>query len=415
MFQGDSLVCTSSRSFSDALMDIPTVELNLRKAESTQSKINVSVDDIQLDWNTAKHMALHEQIEFMKTFQRDLKRQLLPPPEIVITDSEDYASMSASDVSSPSVPMQEPFSDQAPLSVVLIADIKRVTLKMKTSSENRFGLCLSSITVDVKEENKCVSCADALVLFDDVELIQAEDIELRLLPMEKLVDTRSQFRHIANTNPRTLGIFIHSFGFLLPYKFQFADSLEQLQGVIKMLKALHKKPKVAGTVERLPPDLIIQCENISIEFEDDPFEVRLADNFALLSDEIEQAIERDNKLNAKLEQIKVEKGAMLSAKKVEELRRNLKEKDSQIYIERSKNMYEDNPPRKMVFQTFMRGLDLCILADESYNGDKNALIKMASINPESPIPDDIKFTTLWCRTVCGGFQFVKVCKFTVAD
>ena len=45
-------------------------------------------------------------------------------------------------------------------------------------------------------------------------------------------------------------------------------------------------------------------------------------------------------------------------------------------------MYEDRPPRKVLFRTALKGLHLSVFADESMHGRHNVLKHMATVDSE---------------------------------
>lgn len=78
-----------------------------------------------------------------------------------------------------------------------------------------------------------------------------------------------------------------------------------------------------------------------IEVGDDPFEVKLRDNYELLEDEYFESVKRLQVLEAKISQL-YKTNLMMSSSKIDELRNQLKERSSTIYIQRSKKLYEVN-------------------------------------------------------------------------
>ena len=50
----------------------------------------------------------------------------------------------------------------------------------------------------------------------------------------------------------------------------------------------------------LPPDLVVIIRQFLFEMSDDPFEIRLRDNYELLEDEFKENLKRKSMLNAKV-------------------------------------------------------------------------------------------------------------------
>lgn len=72
---------------------------------------------------------------------------------------------------------------------------------------------------------------------------------------------------------------------------------------------------------------------------DDPFEVKLRDNYELLEDEYFESVKRLNVLETKISQL-YKTNLLMSSSKIDELRNQLKERGSTIYIQRSRKLYE---------------------------------------------------------------------------
>lgn len=72
---------------------------------------------------------------------------------------------------------------------------------------------------------------------------------------------------------------------------------------------------------------------------DDPFEVKLRDNYELLEDEYFESGKRLNVLETKISQL-YKTNLLMSSSKIDELRNQLKERGSTIYIQRSRKLYE---------------------------------------------------------------------------
>uniref|UniRef100_A0A7M5UVQ0 FMP27/BLTP2/Hobbit GFWDK motif-containing RBG unit domain-containing protein n=1 Tax=Clytia hemisphaerica TaxID=252671 RepID=A0A7M5UVQ0_9CNID len=381
---GDSYYCFESSRYKNNLLNLPEVTTCFTSTEQNTVVVDLSMCRTDVEWRPDLHMALYEQIKEVEILMESLK---------------EMKSTSHAVKNEQSMPPQH---TNRTLFEINIA-VSDVSIQLATAPGHSFGVTSKIIKVTFSPEEKKVECPDLKIAFDGVDVFEFQNIQVQQQPANKYV-TERQHMNLINPSNNLWSVHIRSIGIWFPYQFDFAESLEKFQVVIKMLKLLHKKPKPKDYVEKLPPDFTIACDYASIQFDDDPFEVRLGDNYMLLSDEIEQSIERVQKLEKKLEQIKSEKGTMLSGKKLDELRRQLLERSAQIYIERSKEMYEDRPIRKVLFRTALKGLQLAVFADESLHGRSNVLKHMATLDSDSPIPDDIQFTTLWCRMTTGKIE-----------
>lgn len=74
--------------------------------------------------------------------------------------------------------------------------------------------------------------------------------------------------------------------------------------VFKWLKSLHRKPRLAGHEESLYRDIRLSVALFSMALCDDPFEVKLRDNYELREDEFRESLKRKRMLDAKIEELR---------------------------------------------------------------------------------------------------------------
>jgi hypothetical protein len=74
--------------------------------------------------------------------------------------------------------------------------------------------------------------------------------------------------------------------------------------VFKWLKSLHKKPRLPGQTEPLYRDVHLSVALFSMVLCDDPFEVKLRDNYELREDEFRESLKRKRMLDAKIEELR---------------------------------------------------------------------------------------------------------------
>lgn len=142
--------------------------------------------------------------------------------------------------------------------------------------------------------------------------------------------------------------------------------------------------------------------------EDDPFEVRLSYNYALMRDEYAESVKR----RQTLEQRRLIKENNLESRALE----ILTEKESEIYIRRSRQIYESThqPIRTELFCFNIENLELYALADLNWHGREKCyeiLRQIDECSPEPPVivktcPQDpqrfdpvTNYSILWCRNV----------------
>ncbi|XP_049792062.1 protein KIAA0100 [Schistocerca nitens] len=213
---------------------------------------------------------------------------------------------------------------------------------------------------------------------------------------------------------RTWCVTIVSFKAIFPYDHSFAETVQnEFISHFKWLKLVHKKQKKPFTVDSpLPPDLIIKVNEFTFEMGDDPFEVRLRDNYELLEDEYKESLRRQKMLDAKVEEL-YKSLLLLPAGKIEELYASLNKRNAEIYVQRSKQMARAGPPRTRLFAWIMNNVEILALADPSIHGTENVVRVMNEIDHDSPWPEEgIEFTTLWCRSICAS---CKEWKFQLRD
>ncbi|XP_047142514.1 bridge-like lipid transfer protein family member 2 isoform X1 [Hydra vulgaris] len=370
---GDSFMTLGQKGYSSRILDFSSI-----KASYDDKKgLDVNTEFLEISWTPNLHMCVYEQIEAFKLF-------LQHNSDIFTKDTADT-----------------PKKHNPKIYFV----IQKTTLNMCTCEPHSFGMSLKDFSIELSSDTKHFVVSECRLYFNKVEVFYFENVCIKQLSSSYLLSSRSKFKNIQPENI-AWSIYAHEMYATFPYGFCFGDSLEKLQLVIKMVIKLHKKSKPPDLLS-LPPDLLFLCKNFSFEVEDDPFEVRLGDNYMLLADENEQAIEREQKLEAKLEEIKTEKGTSISTKKLEELRKSLKERNALIYIRRSKEMYDDRPQRKLLFVSRIKDLELAVHSDHHLNKKENILQEMENVD-ERAVPKELEFSTLWARMVNGKFDILKV-------
>ena len=177
--------------------------------------------------------------------------------------------------------------------------------------------------------------------------------------------------------------------------------------MFKWLKSLHRKPRQLppeGPDEPLYRDIRLTVAHFSMQLCDDPFEVKLRDNYELREDEFREGLKRKRMLDAKIEELR-RTHPLLTQGKIDELYANLGNKNVEIYVQRAQRMYDEGRPmRTALFRWQMESVDIMALADPSFNGYYNVVEQIQQMDPDSPWPEPTlegpaKFVTLWCRAV----------------
>lgn len=114
---------------------------------------------------------------------------------------------------------------------------------------------------------------------------------------------------------------------------------------------------------------------------DDPFEVRLRDNYELLEDEYKESLKRQKMLDVKVAEL-CKAHLLLPAGKVEELYASLSKRNTEIYVQRSRQMCRAAPARTRLFAWLMNDVEILTLADLSVHGAENVMNTMTEIDPD---------------------------------
>ena len=241
------------------------------------------------------------------------------------------------------------------------------------------------------------------VKLDKKEVLAVEDLVLSLLPKsDKLTLERKRMEGGELEQNECLLVAIKNCALTEPYQFNFYQVVQgEIVGVFKWLKSLHRKRDPDNeNNEGLPKDILINIKNFKFELSDDPFEVKLRDNYVLREDEYLESLKRLQIFGQRIEDLR-KKNRLFPKEKIEELLTNLKKKDAEIYVQRAKKIIETSEPRTRLFECNLEGVELAVLADPSMQGKEKVLDLMYSCDPTSPWPpaNTMQFSTLWCRWV----------------
>ena len=173
---------------------------------------------------------------------------------------------------------------------------------------------------------------------------------------------------------KCIAVSIKKFCFTQPYQFNFYDVvLQELVGVFKWLKMHHKKTS-KNESNSLPRDILINIQHFVFELADDPFEVKLRDNYVLKEEEYLESQKRLQIFGQKIEE-KRKQNLMFPKEKIEELLTNLGKKNSEIYVQRAKKLFS-KVSRTRLFECNLGCLEISILSDPSMHRRENILNMM---------------------------------------
>lgn len=179
-------------------------------------------------------------------------------------------------------------------------------------------------------------------------------------------------------------VTVDSFKACFPYEHNYADAIQnEFVTLWKWLKLIHKKKKAPFTVNSpLPSDLYIQLREFLFEMSDDTFEVKLRDNYELLEDEYKESLKRQKMLDAKVAELSKTHLLSMTSEKIEELYASLNKKNAEIYVQRSKQMNKQSPPRTRLLAWMMTDVQIMSLADPTLHGAENVVRIMTEIDPD---------------------------------
>ncbi|XP_053675317.1 protein hobbit [Anopheles nili] len=356
------------------------------------------LEDAIVMWNTNLHMHIVTLLQEMKQLREDLNTK--PPPEPPLE-----------------LPILEPERDASRKR----SPFRSMILELYAEGSVEFGIKISERhSMQVFGENALVhrkgqwmlSIENIVIKIDDQHIFTFKDMVVESLErVELLCQERQNYDHFQLDSNRVWATTIGGVKVIFPYEHDFYGAIvNEFVSIYKWLKVVHnykKKPFTDNTP--LPSDMIIQIKEFLLEMSDDPFEVKLRDNYVLLLDEYHESVKRKELFDQKIAQLCSER-LMLPPGTLEELNANLIKKNSEIYIQRSKKISESGPPRTRLIAWIMTDLEIMAMADPSLHGAENAVRMLHMLDPESPWPDEgIEFVTLWVRAVnigCTEWKFM---------
>ncbi|KAJ9596917.1 hypothetical protein L9F63_012042, partial [Diploptera punctata] len=302
---------------------------------------------------------------------------------------------------------------------------KQKNLNLRIKGQISFGITISSrhymdwtsddVSWSMNEENFGIQALTLKIAIDSKDIFSVEGFRVsKLMDSEEVKIERKNTEGFILPWNKTWSVTINSLKACFPYEHNFAEAVQnEFVSVFKWLKLVHKKQKKPFTADSpLPADLVIKVKEFLFEMSDDPFEVRLRDNYELLEDEYKESLKRQKMLDVKVAEL-CKAHLLLPAGKVEELYASLNKRNTEIYVQRSKQMCRAAPARTRLFAWLMNDVEIMSLADPSIHGAENAVNNMTEIDPDSPWPEDgLEFTTLWCRSACAS---CKEWKFQLRD
>lgn len=356
-------------------------------------------EDIYLLWSTTLHMTaltvIQEGIAFKNNIRNCYREHL---GENSIENKKENKEKSSGIFDSKVYSQSKSSKDMT----FFLQATGRIDIGWTLSKKHKLVFSASDVNISYCTGVFSANSEHLAVVFDNHEVFFFEKIIISLMPgNEQHQLCRQGFDALELPNNRLLSFRFDHVKFIFPYKYNFAEAFsEEFTNIIKWLKIVHKKKKVPFTPEsKLPPDLQIICKLWTIELEDDPFEVKLRDNFELLEDEHQESLKRKKMLDEKVESFRRE-NLLLSDEKISLLYTKLAKKNAEIYIQRSQQLYLKRSMRTNLCIWAFEDIDIIAIADTAYHGTERVVSIIKTLDAESPYPDEgLEFTTLWARKV----------------
>ncbi|XP_043232606.1 protein KIAA0100-like [Amphibalanus amphitrite] len=371
------LPCNKGAALPEPALNIARLKLRGR----TDGELTVSVrETAAVRWSPTAHRHLKNTADCLRRWAA-----LLKPPSPAAT---------------PAAPTPGPR-----LTVRLRAEL---TVDAALSDHCRFGLTASELCWIRDGSRACLTAAAPKFLFDGHEIIVLRGLRAeRSTAHVAAAARRAACEELLLPQNDCWEVTITSLEGSVPYGYDFSEAWsEELLTTVRWLRRLHGRPSGPAREDGpLPADLCIQIKQLSLEICDDPFEVKLRDNYELLEDEYHESVKRRQTLDLKIEEQRRIHG-LLQARKVESLYQQLQQRDAQLFVQRAAQMYRSGAPmRTRLLLWSMDSLEFWALADPSFHGRAACVSELRRIDPLSPWPDDEPaFSTLWCRELVTSCQ-----------
>ncbi|KAM7354827.1 bridge-like lipid transfer protein family member hobbit [Cochliomyia hominivorax] len=375
--------------FTDIFANCKLIRLEYEKMENKRPKLSVYIPgNTEAIWNSNLHMHILTLVRDMQ----DLKCALaLPQKE-----------------KSPSPIPTDPNSKKL---IIELSAERSTVFEIKLSDRHSMQWFVENLFFSHKEGN-FISAENIFIKIDDEHIFTLKDVDVHsLAKLDMLTHERANCEGFLLPTNKVWVTTIGAFKAIFPYDHDFYDAVQnQFVSHFKWLKMVHnykKKPFTASSP--LPSDIVIQIKEFLLEISDDPFEVKLRDNYVLLVDEYLEGLKRKTLFDKKIAEI-CSKTLLVPAGTIETLHATLVKKNSEIYIQRSKKIRESGPVRTRLLAWIMTDVEIMAMADPSIHGTSNVTRIMREIDSESPWPEEgLEFTTLWCRNVhvsCSEWKFM---------
>lgn len=298
--------------FTDVFSNIKVIRIEYMVLEQNVPQFNVYIlNDTEAMWNPNLHM-------HMVTLFRDVceLKDKIRPATVTL------------DVIPSSIPPTEVRFKPAPIFYVYAEG--NTVLGIKISERHSMQLFIANFYLTRKDAKFVISMEKIFINIDEMHIFTLTDIDVQsAAAVDVLQQERQNYDHFVLPVNKAWITTIGGFKGIFPYDHDFADAIQnEFNSTYKWLKVVHdikKKPFTAQSP--LPSDMIIQVRDLKsylsyqkaiikilfsifkslfcpkkikeflLELSDDPFEVKLRDNYVLLVDEYHESLKRQRKFD----------------------------------------------------------------------------------------------------------------------
>ena len=388
--------------------------INLNRIDSNYS---ISMEEALITWSLKSHFTLNETFfnpirKYLKMFEKDSNPQshsrdfglkIFVETNILVNFLFDYSQDSSKKLS---LRDQDSGNYRYFNSNIKLIDTLSFTL-------NKFYYFYSNkmFNLNISEVCSFVNTYDLMSMYPNTSNDSKSHIFLHAHNISVCTDDQNDYLLAQRQNVKTQilknKILFAKFELVhLIFLFQY-DFAKMIDHILNLRKVLYKIHQVApkkielNPKEALSVDFVLSIKQIKLVIEDDPFEVKLSYNYSLIADEYMESLKRRQSLDQRrsIRENNLENQAL----------EILLERESRIYIQRSKMVYS-SLPRKELFCICIENLELKALSDSEWHGRQKCYEILRKIDQCSPPPPKLDHNTdnfepalnyliLWCRHI----------------
>ncbi|CDW54842.1 Fmp27 GFWDK and Apt1 and Zip domain containing pr otein [Trichuris trichiura] len=275
---------------------------------------------------------------------------------------------------------------------------------------------LPEAKLSLKFGNPSIEANSLVISCDSHPVFNLTGVCIEKVPSYPMFNVLRQYIKVLMSPRNSCWIWsIKTLAIVFPYGYHFNAIHEQIINAWKWVKSLRSSGRLLDVpvmwsdwhikigVTNVSDPNCSYCNTVSIEICDDPFEVKLRDNYTLMVDEYFEAENRAAILRSRIEE-QCLAGSLTAQPDLNDLFACLSKRSSSIYIQRSQKLYKGLPSRTSLFRCSFEAMDLKVFADINFLGETRLCQQIRSMDPSSPWPDQPHFQTLWCRYVDLNFN-----------